>query len=313
MDSIKIKNKLINELRNNINEIDNELIQLLSNRLEKARQIIKIKEEIGESAYSPDREREILNGLFKNSSRLLNKSFIEEIYSLIFDESKSLAKRKENPFSLTFYLSNDKAIKRFNQLPEYITHDFKFVLAFDDPSLDIKNQIINKSDKISYMFFSGNYTELSLLKDKPDYIVPKYFHNFCDESQRLYAEYTNKHNCSLVLRFGNGLYIKEFVDALDKYLSILETPPAILAERNAVQISEFSDEINPEGVISSLPGSNATLFKDVCYLNKESEILNAAKAAYASGSYSVIADLTKLTNASIQSIIEFCQVLNRLQ
>ncbi len=311
MDPIKIKAKLINELRNNIDEIDSEIIQLLGSRLEKARQIIKMKNDIGEPAHSPDRERDILNTLAKKSSGLIHKPFIESIYNIIFTESKNLTKSKENPFSLTFYIADDKALSKFKNIPNYISNGFKFVLAFDDPSLNVEG-ITATHENAKSMFFSERFSDLKLLKSTPSLIVPNYFHNFCEETQKLYAEYANKNNSTLVLKYGNGFYLKEFINVLDTYLSILDSAPAILVDRQAIPVTESSNEINLDTILSSKPYSTATLFKDVCYLGREIEIVNIARASYASGTNSVIVDINTLTYSSIQTLIEFCQVLSKL-
>ncbi len=310
MDAAKLKAKLIEELRKNIDNLDSEIISLLSSRLEKARQIIKIKDELGESAFSPERERAILNSLYSKSSRLLNKSFIESIYNTIFDESKQIAKEQHNPYSITFLIKDSNALKRISNLPNFIAEEFNLIVAFSDANLDIKQEL-NSLNNIKTMFFAERFTQLDKLKTTPDFIVPNYFSNFCEESQQKFAELVNSTKSNLVLRYGNGFYIKEFVEILDRYLTILDTPPSILLDRQLVQPVDLGTEINLNSLLEIKPYSTATLFKDMCYLSKEADVVSASKAAFTSGVNSVIVDINTVTNSSIQSIIEFCKMLQR--
>ncbi len=160
MDSNKIKSKLIDELRHNIDGIDTEILTLLSSRLEKSRQIIKIKNELGEPVYSPERERQILNSLFLKSSRLINRKFIEELYTLIFDEAKSSSVIKPNPFSLSFFLSDKTAVTKFNTLPPNIANEFHFVLCFQDLNLLGDLDVLGK-ENLKTMYLADSDKELN--------------------------------------------------------------------------------------------------------------------------------------------------------
>ncbi len=312
MDSNKIKSKLIDELRNNIDGIDTKIISLLSNRLEKSRQIIKIKNELGEAVYSPERERQILNSLFLKSSRIINRKFIEELYTLIFNEAKNISVKKPNPFSLSLLLNDSNAVNKFNNLPPFIANEFNFVLCFKDINLIGDLKALGK-ENIKIMYLADSYIELNTTTYYIDYVVPNYFHNFCDEIQRKYANFANSNNSIIVIKYDNGFYAKEFYEALDRYIAILNEPPSILVGENSRHRTDYVSEINLNSLVELKSNFSATIFKDLCYLNKEKNIVAIAKAAYTTRANSVLIDIHSITISSLQSIIDFCTMLNKIQ
>ncbi|RAX56757.1 chorismate mutase [Helicobacter monodelphidis] len=85
---------MIQQLRQEIDKIDNQILTLLSQRMEVVKQIGEEKRSTQTAIYRPDREREILERLFNlnamHSNSLLNKEAIEAIYMEIFAVSRNL-------------------------------------------------------------------------------------------------------------------------------------------------------------------------------------------------------------------------------
>ena len=62
----------IEHWRNKIDETDKKLVELLNERAMYADEIGKIKEQLGMEAYSPKREKEVLDNILKHNKGPLN-------------------------------------------------------------------------------------------------------------------------------------------------------------------------------------------------------------------------------------------------
>ena len=70
----------INDLRSEIDKIDDEVLKRLNERMNFVRKIGELKQTSGSAIYRPERERAILNRLEGQDSVFLNKAAIEAIY-----------------------------------------------------------------------------------------------------------------------------------------------------------------------------------------------------------------------------------------
>ncbi|MDP1677499.1 MAG: chorismate mutase [Bacteroidota bacterium] len=91
----------IDDWRNKIDEIDQELVKLLNERAHYADEIGKIKEQLGLEAYSPKREKEVLENILKYNKGPLNNLALRRLFERIIDESRKLereamSERKNN-------------------------------------------------------------------------------------------------------------------------------------------------------------------------------------------------------------------------
>ncbi len=82
-------------LRREIDRLDNTILQTLQKRLEVARLVIKFKREQNQNVNVPERELQILNSLKGRERSLLSADVIEEIYRIIFAESKRLQRESQ--------------------------------------------------------------------------------------------------------------------------------------------------------------------------------------------------------------------------
>ena len=111
----------INDLRAQIDSIDDEILSRLNERMRYVKKIGELKQTGGTSIYRPERERAILNRLDGLKSDLLNKSAIEAIYLEIFAVSRNL----EMP-QLVVYLgpegtyTRQAAESRFGAMSSYL-------------------------------------------------------------------------------------------------------------------------------------------------------------------------------------------------
>ena len=80
----------INDLRSEIDKIDDEVLRHLNERMNFVRKIGELKQTSGSAIYRPERERAILNRLEGQDSAFLNKAAIEAIYLEIFAVSRNL-------------------------------------------------------------------------------------------------------------------------------------------------------------------------------------------------------------------------------
>jgi len=77
-------------LREDINVIDTQLVQLLNQRAEKALAIGKVKAELGERIYDPARENDIIDKIDALNHGPLSKGAIEEVYRAIITVCREL-------------------------------------------------------------------------------------------------------------------------------------------------------------------------------------------------------------------------------
>ncbi|MDO4576246.1 MAG: prephenate dehydratase domain-containing protein [Planctomycetia bacterium] len=80
----------LKSLRREIDRIDNGILQMLQKRLEVARLVVRFKKEQHQDINVPSREQEILTSLKSRERSLLSADVIEEIYKILFTESKRL-------------------------------------------------------------------------------------------------------------------------------------------------------------------------------------------------------------------------------
>lgn len=80
----------IDQWRDKIDEIDKKLVELLNERAHYADEIGKIKEQLGMEAYSPKREKEVLDNIMKHNNGPLNDIALRRLFERIIDESRKL-------------------------------------------------------------------------------------------------------------------------------------------------------------------------------------------------------------------------------
>ncbi|NUN68955.1 MAG: chorismate mutase [Bacteroidetes bacterium] len=80
----------IEHWRNKIDAIDRQLVELLNERARFADEIGKIKEQLGMEAYSPKREKEVLDNIMRHNTGPLNDLALRRLFERIIDESRKL-------------------------------------------------------------------------------------------------------------------------------------------------------------------------------------------------------------------------------
>ncbi len=117
--------KTLDDCRNAIDTIDNELLELLNNRMKVVRRVGEIKSESGGAIYRPEREKAIIDRLeiqSNDSDGILNKSAIEAIFLEIFAVSRNL----ELPEKIAYLgpegtFTHQAAESRFGAMSDYIS------------------------------------------------------------------------------------------------------------------------------------------------------------------------------------------------
>ena len=85
----------INKSRKAINEIDEEILKLLSKRKNLIEEIGKLKNSLDIPIFDKKREEEILDKISQKAKKQgLNKEFIEEVFSVIFKNSRTSQQRQ---------------------------------------------------------------------------------------------------------------------------------------------------------------------------------------------------------------------------
>lgn len=80
----------LQELREGIDQIDNEMLKLLNRRMQFVKEVGRLKQNDGSSIYRPERERAILERLNRLNDGDLTPEAIEAIYMEIFAVSRNL-------------------------------------------------------------------------------------------------------------------------------------------------------------------------------------------------------------------------------
>lgn len=111
----------LDELRQRIDQIDNQLMELLNHRMEVVRLVGELKKTGNTLIYRPEREKEIVDRLTQKSEGLLNKKAIESIFLEIFAVSRNL----EMPERVGFLgpegsFTHQAAESRFGAMSDYI-------------------------------------------------------------------------------------------------------------------------------------------------------------------------------------------------
>ena len=86
----------IEDWRDKIDEIDKKLVELLNERARSADEIGKIKQRLGMEAYSPKREKEVLDNVIKYNTGPLNNLALRRLFERIIDESRKLEREAMN-------------------------------------------------------------------------------------------------------------------------------------------------------------------------------------------------------------------------
>ena len=114
----------LNKLRKQVDSIDKKITGLLNARAKVILNVGKLKEKNGSSVYSPDREKQVLEGLIRMNKGPLSKDALSAIYREIMSSSLSL----EKPLKVAYLgpeasFSNLAALKKFGSQISYIPCD----------------------------------------------------------------------------------------------------------------------------------------------------------------------------------------------
>ena len=116
--------KALKELRKKVDELDDKLIEILNERISVIKEIGKLKRSSKTAIYRPEREKSIIDRLYKNHKGALTKAAIEAIFLEIFAISRNF----ELP-ELVAYLgpegsfTHQAAESRFGAMSEYLALD----------------------------------------------------------------------------------------------------------------------------------------------------------------------------------------------
>jgi len=85
------KINILENLRNQIDNNDNEILLLIKRRLQTSKKIAEYKIKNDLEIFQPGREQEIINKLISKSTTMnINSRFVTKIFDEIFEESKKI-------------------------------------------------------------------------------------------------------------------------------------------------------------------------------------------------------------------------------
>ncbi|MCG8474917.1 MAG: prephenate dehydratase [Cytophagales bacterium] len=111
----------LEHLRDEIDAVDNQMLELLNQRMEVVRKVGALKKKHNTVIYRPEREKSIIDRLAKANKGLLNRSAIEAIFLEVFAISRNL----ELPEKVAFLgphcsFTHQAAESRFGAMGEYL-------------------------------------------------------------------------------------------------------------------------------------------------------------------------------------------------
>ena len=117
--------KTLDDCRDAIDNIDNEILELLNNRMKVVERVGEIKHDSGTAVYRPEREKDIIDRLTKlseDSDGVLNKGAIEAIFLEVFAVSRNL----ELPERIAYLgpegsFTHQAAESRFGGMSDYLS------------------------------------------------------------------------------------------------------------------------------------------------------------------------------------------------
>ncbi len=127
--------KRLNELRNSLDKIDDEILRLISKRNKIIRKVGLVKKKLNLSLHDPKREEEIIQRLKKKFPEV-NKSLIKTIFNIIFFVSKSQQLK-------------NSSMKRGNLLKTLIRS--KPLIIAGPCAVESEDQILRIAKKLSFM------------------------------------------------------------------------------------------------------------------------------------------------------------------
>ncbi len=80
----------IEHWRNEIDQIDEQLVRLLNERSRCAIELGRIKRELGLAIYSPDREKQVIQHVTSVNGGPLDSAAVRRLFERIIDESRSI-------------------------------------------------------------------------------------------------------------------------------------------------------------------------------------------------------------------------------
>lgn len=81
--------RLLSELRNEVDNLDGKLVKMLNDRTEFAIKIANVKKEMGLPIYTPERERDIMIKISNMNKGPLSDESLQRIYERLLDESRA--------------------------------------------------------------------------------------------------------------------------------------------------------------------------------------------------------------------------------
>lgn len=111
----------LEELREEIDKIDNQLLKLINQRMEVVHKVGLLKNSTGGAIYRPEREKAIIDRLVSQNDGKLNKNAIEAIFLEIFAISRNIEKPEKIAYlgpEGTF--THQAAESKFGAMSEYI-------------------------------------------------------------------------------------------------------------------------------------------------------------------------------------------------
>lgn len=90
------KEKLLKKMRNRVDLLDKFLVYLLNKRTKTTIMIGRIKLSLNQPTYNPERERDVMQKIYRSNKGPLKDESLERIYERILDESRATQK-SESP------------------------------------------------------------------------------------------------------------------------------------------------------------------------------------------------------------------------
>lgn len=180
--SVEEKNDILRKLRDSIDDIDKELVSLISKRTLHSVLIGRVKRSLNLPTYNPEREKEISRRISSYVEEPLGKEALLRIYERIIDESRAIQREELNKGNI-FKISSKKmkiSIKKLLSKKDFFSIIIFFFFVFS---------------LLAYTFFSHNHYP----ENSPVEIVVQKGEPFSEIVNQLYSKKIIKNRFSFKL------------------------------------------------------------------------------------------------------------------
>jgi UPF0755 protein len=268
--SVDERNEILSHLRKEVDQLDKEIVKLLSRRTLHSVLIGRVKRSMGLATYSPQREKEVSKKVSSFAEEPLMPEAVLRIYERILDESRAIQREEANKGNLYRILNSREKIS-FNKLltkKEFLTIFSLFVILmfwfywiFFTPNYYIGEEpkIIKITKGMTFGQVTDSLIAYDVIKNKTAFQIAGFIYNA--EANIKAARYKIPNGLSYLdlldmLKEGRGDQLRE----VKIYNGIsLKALPKKLKSENILEINNLDSLLKTQSIIRTFDSNIKSL------------------------------------------------------